>query len=174
MTSPPPSETDEAQSNTVRPTQSYRFDGFNSLLSCQPCLSLRLSSHLQNTKVCSSLLLQLLHRHPLHTATVHTKKKNISSVPYTHHLCGGIEDFPSALLFLRIRGTVLTLSSGRQINSSSFAHRGPVIRPASKQSATQPKHLSKRDQASPPILHYMDVEADVRRQPSLGTELVWT
>lgn len=50
MTSPPPSETDKAQSNAVRPTQSYRFDGFNSLLSCQPCLSLRLSSHLQNTK----------------------------------------------------------------------------------------------------------------------------
>lgn len=68
----------------------------------------------------------------------------------------------------------LTLSSGRQINSSSSAHRGPVIWPASKQSATQPKHLSKRDQASPPILHYMDMEAAVRRQPSLCTELVWT
>lgn len=117
-TSPPPSETDRAQSNAVRHTQSYRFDGFNSLLSCQPRLSLCLSSHLQNTKFAAPSF------HSWYTGTPCMQpqpilKKNIS--PWTHHLSGEIQDFPSALPLLRTRGTMLTLSSGRQINTALLA-----------------------------------------------------
>lgn len=67
------------QSNAGWPMQSYRFDGFNSLLPCQSCLSLCLSSHLQKT-VCSSLLEQLRSRYT-HRGTPCILSQIISSVP---------------------------------------------------------------------------------------------
>lgn len=174
--SPPPWEIVKAQSDAGGPTQSYRFDGFNSLLSCQPYLSLRLSSHLQNTEFAASSFSSWAadtHRYPLHPVMLHAKK---SHQPHSLNwsFIWGNTGFPKCTaLPQEQRHHANTELWEADKHSSCSTNRDQAIRSGSKLSATQPKHLSKRDQASPPVLHPTDPEGAVRRQPSLGTELVW-